>query len=453
MKTVLAPDLLSELGRTLANAAGRFPDTRPNGAPKQPIHVVYGGAHLFRTDTAQKLGAIAQRSLADYAPDAASLANAIGLRGDLAEAVYGRVAQRLEHQPVEDYRLDFEDGYGYRPDAEEDGHAESAACEVARGMETGQLPANIGIRIKPLNAASHTRSIRTLDIFLGTLAQKTAGKLPPGFVVTLPKIASPVQIEVLVSVFDKLEAALGLGSGALKMELMIETPQSILNERGECALPGFIAAAGGRCRGLHFGPYDYTASLGITAAHQHLRHPACNFARAMMQVAAAGTEVWLADGPTTVLPIPSHRAAPGGPPLSAIQQEQNRASVHRAWKLHFEDVQQSLANGFYQGWDLHPAQLVTRYAAVYAFFLSGLEAASSRLRNFVEAAAQATRIGSIFDDAATGQGLLNYFLRAIHAGALTEEEVREKIGLRMDELRRGSFLEIVKSRREEHPPR
>src|ERR1700683_2579932 len=282
MKTVLPPHLPSELERKLASPAGPIPGGGRNGAVRQPIHVVYGGAHLFRADTAQKLGAIAQRSLADYAPDAASLANAIGLRSGLAEAVYGRVAERLGRQPVEDYRLDFEDGYGYRLDAEEDGHAESAACEVARGMETDQLRANIGIRIKPLNAASHTRSIRTLDIFVSTLAQRTGGKLPLGFVVTLPKIVSPVQIEVLVGVFEKLEPALGFGSGALQMEMMIETPQSILNERGECALPGFIAAADGRCRGLHFGPYDYTASLGITAEHQHLRHPACNFARAII---------------------------------------------------------------------------------------------------------------------------------------------------------------------------
>ena len=96
--------------------------------------------------------------------------------------------------------------------------------------------------------------------------------------------------------------------------------------------------------------------------------------------------------------------------------------VHRAWKLHYNHIQHSLTNAFYQGWDLHPAQLPTRYAAVYSFFLDGLEAASERLKNFVEKAAKATLVGDVFDDAATGQGLLNYFLRAVNCGALTEEE-------------------------------
>ena len=93
--------------------------------------------------------------------------------------------------------------------------------------------------------------------------------------------------------------------------------------------------------------------------------------------------------------------------------------MHRAWRLHADDVRHSLVNGFYQGWDLHPAQLPTRYAAVYAFFLEGLDAASERLRNFVDKAAQATLVGDVFDDAATGQGLLNFFLRGINCGAIT----------------------------------
>ena len=105
-------------------------------------------------------------------------------------------------------------------------------------------------------------------------------------------------------------------------------------------------------------------------------------------------------------------------------------------------------NGFYQGWDLHPAQLPSRYAAVYSFFLEGLGPASERLKNFVEKAAQATLVGDVFDDAATGQGLLNYFLRALNCGAMTEREAIEMSGLTVDELRTRSFVKILNGRKQ-----
>jgi hypothetical protein len=208
-----------------------------------------------------------------------------------------------------------------------------------------------------------------------------------------------------------------------------------------------VAAARGRCRGAHFGTYDYTAACGITAAHQTMTHPACDFARSVMLVALAGTGIWLSDGATNILPVPVHRAAKDGLPLSQMQASENRDAVHHAWKLHASHINHSLMNGIYQGWDLHPAQLVTRYAAVYDFFLAGLDPASERLRNFVEKAAQATLVGDVFDDAATGQGLLNYFLRAMHAGAITEKEAQDRSGLTLEELRSGSFLKILENRK------
>jgi hypothetical protein len=145
------------------------------------------------------------------------------------------------------------------------------------------------------------------------------------------------------------------------------------------------------------------------------------------------------------MPVAVHRA-PAGSKLSSEQQAENRRRVHEAWRLHVADVRASLAAGFYQGWDLHPGQLATRYAAVFAFFLEGLEAASARLKNFVGKAAQATLVGDVFDDAATGQGLLNYFLRGINCGALSEAEALA-CGLTLDELRGRSFLAILKNRR------
>ncbi len=227
--------------------------------------------------------------------------------------------------------------------------------------------------------------------------------------------------------------------------MMIETTQSIINHQGQINLPLLLAAAEGRCVAAHFGTYDYTAGCNITAAHQHMLHPACDFAKNMMQVSFAGTGIWLSDGATNIMPVAPHRFTEGGAPLTPEQIEENREVVHRAWKLHYDHIQHSLTNAFYQGWDLHPAQLPTRYAAVYAFFLESLEAASERLKNFVEKAAKATLVGDVFDDAATGQGLLNYFLRAINCGAITEAEAVELSGLTLPELRSASFVKISRS--------
>jgi hypothetical protein len=146
------------------------------------------------------------------------------------------------------------------------------------------------------------------------------------------------------------------------------------------------------------------------------------------------------------MPVPAHRAPEGGA-LTEEQEAENLRSVHRAWRLHYAHVQHSLTNAFYQGWDLHPAQLPTRYAAVYTFFLESLGPASERLSNFVEKAARATLVGDVFDDAATGQGLLNYFLRATNCGALSEEEATRLSGLAVEELRSGSFVRILRNRR------
>ena len=120
--------------------------------------------------------------------------------------------------------------------------------------------------------------------------------------------------------------------------------------------------------------------------------------------------------------------------------------MHGAWRLAFEDTLHSLRNGIYEGWDLHPAQLVARYAAVYSFFLAGLPAASGRLKAFVEKAALASLFGDVFDDAATGQGLLNFFLRGIACGAITEGEALAT-GLTLEEIRTRSFLKILLGRR------
>jgi citrate lyase beta subunit len=223
-------------------------------------------------------------------------------------------------------------------------------------------------------------------------------------------------VSALVDVLEQL-------GSPVKMEMMVETPQSIF------MLPKLVEAARGRCIAAHFGTYDYTASLGITAAYQHMLHPACDFARSMMQTSLAGTGLWLSDGATNIMPVG------------------DRATVHRASKLQYEHIRHSLDNAFYQGWDLHPAQLPIRYAAVFTFFLEGVDSASQRLRNFIDKAAQATLVGDVFDDAATGQGLLNYFLRAINCGAIPESEAPGLTALTLAELRSASFVKILNGRK------
>lgn len=392
-------------------------------AGRQPVHTFIVGADLFTPDSAQRAGAQALEALRQHAPSAAAFAKAIGLspHDDVARRVHERVIAKLQREPVEDLRIDFEDGYGARADAEEDGHAVAAAHAVAAGMKSGTLPPFIGIRIKPLSAELHARSLRTLEIFITTLV-KAAQRLPDHFAITCTKVMSPAHVAAVDRACSKLERGLKIKPKTIRLEVMIETPQSVIAADGTVAIRSLVDAGNGRVRGALLGVYDYTALAGITAAWQHPRHQACDFARHMMQVSLAQTGVMLADGGSNVFPVP---------PV-----------VEHAWQTHFADVTHALVNGFYQGWDLHPAQLPTRYAAVYAFYLSSLPKAIHRLTTFF---GKAEKAGSAFDDAATGQALVNFFNRALSCGAITLAEA-EQTGLIASEFDGRSFRQILAAR-------
>ena len=366
---------------------------------RQPVHTVYGGAQLFRSSTARRLGELALAAMAENASTAAELARGLGLSDspDLIETVYEKVQRKLRVEPVEDYRIDFEDGYGMRPAAAEDGPAQTAAEERAKGLVQSSLPPSIGVRIKSFGPQSRARSVRTLELF-ATALHRAGGQSLRELIVTLPKVVGPWQVEALAASLAQLERRLGLPEAWLKIEIMIETPQALIAPSGEIQLPKLVTAASGRCTGVHFGPYDYTAALNITASEQRLTHPACDFARNLLTVALAGTGVAVADGPESLMPIGPHR----GPAeqLTAEQREANRTAVRRAWARSCRNIQHALSSGIYQGWDLHPAQLPVRYGAVYAFFLRSLDADAHRLKGLVEKAAQAKLLGSVFDDAA-----------------------------------------------------
>ena len=410
---------------------------------KQPVHTVAGGAHLFRRDTAAKLGRIAGRYLDRYAADPASLADALGNRlpSRTAEAVHRRVRAKLEREPVECFLIDFEDGFGARPEAEEDEAAATAAAEVAAGAAVDSLPPSLGIRIKSLSEGTAGRALRTLELFLAEFA-RTGGELPDGFTVLLPKIVDAGQVERLSGALDRLETTLGLPERRVGIDLMVETPQSLVAPDGRIALPGLVAAAGGRCRTVHLGAYDLTGAVAVAAESQTLGHPLCDMARQILQLSLAETGVRLSDGATNVLPVEPHR---GRTAISPAERVENAAVVHEAWRLHYADVRRSLSQGFYQSWDLHPAQLVSRFAAVFSFFLEGLDEAASRLDRFVTAAGRAVLTGSVFDDEASGQGLLNFFLRGLASGALTTEEAARS-GLTAAELETRSFRAILAGR-------
>lgn len=435
MSTTTDPQHIQQIFADLSRANRRYQQAYPGDREAlQPIHTLYGGAQLYQAGTTQKIGQLALQSWQQHAPDAERLAAVLQPSGDPAlwQTIHRRVTERLNSRAVEDFRIDFEDGYGNRPDAEEDATAQHAAEQLALAYQQGMAAPFMGIRIKPFNEELKQRSARTLDLFLSTLVRHHGGKLPEGFVVTLPKVLIPEQVTALVRVLDHLEDRLGLEPGSTPLEIMVENTQALLSQDGVCHLPLIHQAAAGRCRGAHFGTYDYTASFDITAALQTMDHPSCDFALQMMKLAFAGTGLWLSDGATSIMPVG------------------DEATVHDAWRLSFAHITRSLNLAFYQGWDLHPGQIPIRYAANYAFFLSSLEAASVRLKNFIDKAAQATLVGDVFDDAATGQGLLNYFLRALNCGAITEQEI-EQTGLTLAEVRGKSFLKIVQNRTAQMP--
>ncbi|MER7674530.1 aldolase/citrate lyase family protein [Kitasatospora sp. NPDC096128] len=385
-----------------ADLARRYPG---DSGTRQPVHTVYVPADALRADTVREWGRQALEAFDTHAGTPAELARALGVADDqLLADVHARVRAKLEREPVEDLRIDFEDGYGPRPDAEEDAAAVRAAELVAAAVAEGSAPPCIGIRIKCMEAPVRARGIRTLELFLATLLAN--GGLPDGLVLTLPKVTYAEQVTALVRLLEDFERRAGLPAGRIGFEIQIETTQAILGPDGRATVALMIEAAEGRATGLHYGTFDYSASCGVSAAYQSMDHPVADHAKAVMQVAASGTGVRLSDGSTNVIPTGSTE------------------QVHAAWKLHHELVRRSLARAYYQGWDMHPAHLPTRYVAVYSFYREGLAAAAARLAAYVAKAG-----GDVMDEPATARALSGYLLRGLDCGAVDPAEVTALTGL------------------------
>jgi len=396
--------LYAELDRLLLDADRALVETYPGDvAGRQPVHTVYVPADQVSAELPARYGAAALSLVEKH--DLAGLAASLGLTDRTA---YERMLAKLAREPIEDLRVDVEDGYGHRPDDEEDAAVTAAAVALAT---TGATP-YWGLRFKSFEPATRRRGVRSLDLFLATVLD--CGPLPDGFILTLPKVTAIDQVRAMVVVCERLESAHDLPSSRLRFEIQIETPQSVLGADGTATVARLIRAAAGRCSGLHYGTYDYSAACGIAAAYQSMDHPAADHAKSVMQIAAAGTGVRLSDGSTNRLPVG------------------DRSEVHDAWTEHLRLVRRSLERGFYQGWDLHPGQLPTRYLATYSFFRGALPAAARRLHDYLERSATA-----VLDEPATAQALAAVIVRGLDCGAFDPADVEWDRGA-LDRLMRRS---------------
>jgi citrate lyase beta subunit len=383
-------ELDAMLTRADAELRRRFPGP---GSDRQPVHTVYVPADRITADLAPRWGQEALEVLARY-----------GGRLVLAPDLMQRVRTKLEEEPVEDLRIDFEDGYGVRDDATEDAAVHAAVDALTEAAEQSSAPPFVGIRFKSFEAPTRRRGVRTLGLFVAGLVE--TGRGLDGVVVTLPKVTSVEQVEAMVRCCDGLEEHLGLPAGTIRFEIQVETPQCVVGPDGTALVARMLHAAEDRCTGLHYGTYDYSASCGIAAGYQSMEHPVADHAKAVMQAAAAGTAVRLSDGSTNLLPLGDEQ------------------QVVAAWRTHQRLVRRSLERGFYQGWDLHPAQLPTRFAATFGFYRAGLADTADRLRRYVERTSS-----GVLDEPATARALSDFLARGLDCGALDADEVGAATGL------------------------
>ncbi len=389
-------------------------------APRQshhhPCHVMYGGAHLFSEKTFSRIAEVAQAAFEYAAPNPEALTALIeeSWSGDFPRELYAKISRKIKSEVLEDYRIDFEDGYGVRSDDDEDQHAAAAAITLAKLSQNTQTPRNVGIRVKPLSMAGMRRSLRTLMLFIERFvtSQGAHGSLKH-LVVTLPKVTNAEQVATVIDILEVLEKRHHLGSGFFVLEILVESPEAFLSIDGTIPLASMVAAAKGRCRSLHFGVYDFTSSLGIGSAGQSIDHLACDFGRLWMQVAAGlAPGLGLSDGIISRLPL-----------VPKIFTPESEAHFKASWRYNYRQILRSLSLGFYQGWDLHPAQLPVRHIANYVFIMRELESATARIKAFCEKLSTASHVGGMFDDRASVLGLLNYFERAQYSGVLSAEEL------------------------------
>ncbi len=368
------------------------PEPPPSrGSPSDSVHTLYLGAHRVEPGVHARIGEEARAAFETHAPDPGALAVGLGWPADdLAASVHARVTAKLQTEPLEDLRVDFEDGYPGSAEDEDD-HARLAADVLA-----DDRPRRFGLRIKPFTAGRARRSLATLEAFCTRLAERL-GTLPTGLVITLPKATQVDEAFALAEAAQRLEDRLG-SDGGIALEMMVEVPWALFDAEGRLTLPALVSAAGERLVGIHLGVYDYTAAAEVPAPQQGLAHPSCDFVRSLLTVACGGRGLTLSAGSTNVLPVGDQ--------------------VHAAWRRSAADIEHILQRGYPHGWDLHPAQLPIRFAAVYRHYLAGMEHVLERLSGYLAAGGAATDGAATLDDAPTAAALWAFVRRATACGAV-----------------------------------
>jgi citrate lyase beta subunit len=378
---------------------------------------------------ARTWGDAARAALEAYG-SAADLALELGVPARNAATVGALTVAKLEREPVEDLRIDFEDGFTQRGvpledrDADEDARATEAADILADWLDADadgghprHAPAFAGIRFRSFDPAVRDRGLRTLVIVLSRLARrgvlnKVLANDPRALRLTLPKVQHHSQVETFVEILEQLEETFGVPETTrIPFEVQVETPQAIVGVRGEAEPARILAAGRGRILSLHYGTYDYSASLGVDAAEQSMEHPVADHAKDVLQVATTAVGVELSDGSTNRIPV-------GSP-----------AQILDGWRIHHRLVTRHLRRAVRQGWDLHAHQLVTRHLATIAYFRASWEVSAERLRDYV--AGDETRW---MDEPATAKAMSGYLLRAHACGAVTDEELATT-GVSTEDLR------------------
>ena len=188
------------------------------------MHTVYVPADRVRAGLAQRWGATALAALDEHAPDPGTLAAASAPTRDRVAEVWPLLLAKLAREPVEDLRIDLEDGYRGRPDDEEDAHAVAAAARARRG---DRPPRYWGVRFKCFEAA--TRRPRAAHARPGAGRRARRGTLPDGFRAHAAQgDARSSRCSRWSRPCERLEAAYGLAAGRLRFEVQVETPQAVL---------------------------------------------------------------------------------------------------------------------------------------------------------------------------------------------------------------------------------
>jgi hypothetical protein len=398
-RSAFTPGLLDALDARLAvtdaalaaDEAGR---ARLAARDPEPVHVCYVPADRVTPTTAADWGDAAAAALDRFADDPA-LPETLGLRPDQLRDALPRVRRTLAEQPVADLRVDLEDGYGHRDDAEEDAHARAAGTATAALLAGPRAPRRAGPRVKSMERPTRRRGLRSLALF--TDAFLGAHGDPSRLRFTLPKVSAPEQVGAVVEACAALEAHHGIGP--LPVELQIETA------RGAQRVDELVAAAGSRAAGLHYGTYDYSAALGIAPDQQRADHPAAEHAKHLMALAGAAAGVPVCDGSSAILPVG------------------DRDAVLAAWRVQARIVRRALELGIAQGWDMHPAMVPARLAVVVAVHRAGLDAVLARLRAYRAGASE-----GVLDEPATERALLGFLRRGLACGAVDDHEVADLLG-------------------------